>query len=345
MGGGVSSRSALLSVGAAGDWYAVSVGDGALLVTADTPYLRYLRQKMLIDGSRLALLLGREGDELQRNTNVLPILHFRIANNSSQVAIVDRLRLEVASSVVDPEPLLWTDTGNGLANGHIRIGNYGWGPVNDVSFKFDIVSTRTVAAVQPESSRMFSLSLPSIPTNGTVELDFWHELGSHGASTGLLRRTDLPIEIGRTSQPQYQQFEHDLALLRQSFGAKANDSLSLVGQLSYRQEDGVPKALWLYQEVRIEWPSPPVFPAMMSDATFELALKEKGSNYQVQKDISYSIAPGSAAMLDARIVAPKSSIHSLVAAVRMNGHWINANEPVRLRFYRPTTLYVRFKKS
>ena len=329
-----------LTMGMKGAFYKESIESGTQALNAATDYTRLfergLRGSEHVDGEKLLAALDQDetgpGDA---NTSPLPVLSFRIANNSGETIIVDRLRLSVRKSRIDERPLLWSSSTmrhtNSVINASFALGNDGWGPAENIRFAFDIVSESDLPGARNASARRFDQGIESVAQGRSVVAAFWDMLAAFGTEVSFLRDGPHPME----NQQAMRRFDRDVAALRKAIGATGDEPIFAVGELSYTWGDGRSERLSLRQRLQIVYPGPILAPAMMATAEYEIALLPEGADYVRDRVIAHSIAPGGVEAINLRVWVEKSSFHEMTAAIRVGEKWIAAGDKLRLEHYRP----------
>lgn len=337
---GLPSDPIQLSVGASGAFYQDSVAQGRQVLSPATDYVQLLDHALTnqthADGEELQkLLLRDEQGPSDGETSPLPILHFRIVNNSNQTIVVDRLRLSVNESRVDSHPLLWTSSTarhtNQVLNGSFMLGNDGWGPAEDIRFTFDIVAESDVEDTRGNSTRRFVRDMPAIESGEDGVTSFWKELESFGTNIAFLRDGPHPFEEAAAMD----RFADEVATLWNAVGADVGERIYAVGELSYSWGQGQHAKLAIKQQLQIVYPGPIVAPAMFATAEYDVKLRPKGKNYMVERQVAHSLDPGNAEAIDLRVWVEKSSHHDMTASIRVGEEWIDATDSLQLNYYRP----------
>lgn len=329
-----------LTMGMSGAFYQDVTEKNTQVLRGATDYLqlldRALRGEEYADGEKLLSLVSQdEGGPDDPDVSPLPILHFRIANNSDETIVVDRLRLAVRQSRVDLRPLWWSSSTarhtNMVLNASFQLGNDGWGAADDVTFAFDLVPESGLETARRNGSRRFERDVPAVEAGRDTTVSFWDELATFGADVTFLRDGPHPFDDAGAER----RFERDVAALKTAMGARADERIYAVGELGYTWGDGRSASLSLQQQLQIVYPGPVVAPAMIAEAVYDIELRPEGDDYTVDRQIAHSLAPGSAEAIDLRVWVEKSSIHDMTASIRVGEEWVEAGDSLRLEYYRP----------
>ncbi len=329
-----------LTVGMSGEFYQESSHGDVQKLSPSTAYIKLLNKaeqgREFADGESLKNLLHEdEAAPIDDKASPLPLISFRINNNSEKTIVVDRLRLDVAESRINLGPLFWSSSTarhtTQVLNAAIELGNDGWGSATNVQYNFDIVAESALAAAGNNGQRQFSKTIVDIPEGKIARVLFWNELAEFGEDIVYLRdgRHQWDDDAARD------RFNRDVAALKTKIGAQTQERIFTIGELSYNLNTGERKRLLLRQQLQIEYPGPVVAPAMYAAANYEIELKNEGNNYSVERSIAHSVPPGEPEAINLRVWVEKSSFHDMTAFIKVGEEWIQASDALKLEYYRP----------
>jgi hypothetical protein len=307
-----------------------------------TPYHRALDAGLngtTTDGEKLYWMMeediGGTYDE-EGNSTAFPRIQFSMVNTSDDIALINRVRLEVAKSSINLQPLPWTTHvaphTNMIYNAGADLGNQGWGDMTNTVLRFDLVAESDLNSASQNTERRFQRELGVIPADKIENFRFWDELGSLGSNIAFLR--DGPHPYG--DQAAMDRFARDVMSLKATLGAAPDEDYYLVGELDYQWGNGERSVLSLKQKLEIVYPGPVVAPAMMVLSTYDIKLRTEGENYVVEVPIEWSLAKDAAESFDLRVFVEKSSFHSMKASINVKGEgWVPAGGSLSLEYYVP----------
>ena len=238
----------------------------------------------------------------------LPILDFRIVNNSKQSTLVRELILKVAKSQPDNRPILSWDKRLNLANGEnqLTFGNDGW-----------------AAAVDAKITNVVGTFLPK-----------------HGAA-----KTTPPFEIALGKIDKQSREVSLPSLIKDQFKLEKlpdSDSANLAGELAYSYVDagGTTKAVrtpfrMAIMNRHLELPGAPPAEGPGQEYQSTQLLQTNGQNYDVHCPVSVNLEPQKTGRFIVTICSRQSAIHDFDVVVALtNGANIKLGH-YRLEFFLP----------
>jgi len=328
-----------LKVSMAGAMYGNSTEGNTQSLTASTPYLNALDAALDGEGHEFGDELYRLLDEdmtgpMGEDTTPFPSIQFAMVNNTGESVIVDRVRLQVASSETNLEPLPWSVShnphGSDFYNGKIDLGNNGWGSMDKLVFDFDLVAQSALDNAESSRGRRFTLAAGQRESGGTGMFSLWEALAEFGPPVEFLRD-----ENPCGNQQMIERFEAERVDLKQAIGAQPEEPVYAVGELSFDDAYGEANVLALKQVIHIVYTCAAVEPAMFSEVFYDVELLPDGSDYSREVSINWSLEPGASEALGLRIFVERSSIHTMQAAIRVDDEWVEAPDQLYLEYYMP----------
>lgn len=327
-----------LKVSMSGPMYENHTSGDTQTLSGATEYLLALKNALAGGfelGDRLYQLLEKDmAGYFEDQQSPLPTVNFAMVNNTSESVIIDRVRVQVASSETNLEPLPWAVSrnphGSDFYNGEIELGNNGWGPMEDIVFDFDLVPEGDLADAEGNSDRTFSQPLGQRPSGEIARFELWEQLASFGQSVDFVR-----YENPCGSPDMIARFETEREAIMRAMGAEQDEPVYAVGELSYAASNGDRETLGFKQEFHIVYTCMAVAPAMMSETFFEIELLPDGKDYTREISIAWSLEPGKAEPFGLRIFVERSSFHDMTVAIRANGEWVEASDKLKLEYYMP----------
>lgn len=327
-----------LKVSMSGAMYENQTAGDTQTLSGATKYLVALKNALSGDfefGEKLYKLLEIDmAGYFEDQQSPLPTVNFAMVNNTSESVVIDRVRVTVASSDTDLEPLPWAVSsnphGSDFYNGKIALGNYGWGPMEDIAFDFDLVTERALGDAEGSSERPFSQTLGQRPSGEEAMFELWEELATFGQSVDFVR-----YENPCGSPDMIARFQTEREAIMRALGADQDEPVFAVGELSYNTANGDRKTLGFKQEFHIVYTCDMVAPAMISETFYEIELLPDGRDYTREISIAWSLDPGKTESFGLRVFVERSSFHDMTVAIRANGEWVEAPDRLKLEYYMP----------
>lgn len=349
-----SNPISLIATGQEANIYTVESNEGIQKLEAETEYLVALANAHepggFISGSYLNALLKNDlelgwfGGEAP-----MPSLRLGIANNSADIALIDRIRVQVSNSYVDGRPLFWTSS---WPIGQLSLSNSGWGTLQNVNLKFDLVEFNIMELANTDSIDanhvwQYSRSLENIEGPGRIGLSLIDEYNQLCEDSSP---TEEPAEESTISSVDSGVAPGDTIIVAPPIArySDANDflsdepcgpgSMTVIGILEYTiaGEDSAVHQYHFTENVPFEYSDPLAGAYFDSPSgTYQMFLRADEETYVWEQPISHYTSANDIEAIDITMNGEMSSIQTLLPGIHVNGEWIDSEEPILLHYYQP----------
>ena len=264
----------------------------------------------------------------------LPILDVKIINNSEQTIVLDKLLLEVISSITDNRPLIHMHTYEGGWDGLFKLFmvNEGWGEWHELEINFNL-HTRPSAKIKFNTNNKYytySIKIPFFERTKSIDLSKYlkkegvlidHEVYSEADEIELIGQFNYKEKIEFSDHVYYGPY-----------------SAIMEGQILLKSSKGK-----IIQNINFS----ANIPLTMTDIgggldvfrTYNLIFKNEGSNYKLEYPISISLLPNEPERILLVLKADKTTTHKFkIILENINGIDIESKN-ISLDIFVPKTAH------